>query len=695
VRLQQTTPRSAYLPAIDGIRAFAVGVVLLFHAGHLSGGFLGVDAFFVVSGFLITRQMLQEVDTRSRIHLRAFWSRRARRILPAVVLLIVTVILVGHRIGNAAQRITIRDDAPWALGFSLNWHHIAGRADYWASLSTPSPLTHLWSLAVEEQFYVVWPLVMLLLVWRAGATRERRVLIGSGIGAVASFAVMAAVYDPVSTTHAYEGTDARIGALAVGAMCATSVAGAVADRAVVVLGRWLGLVLAAPTLVLAWMWLRVDGRNSWLYHGGFLLHAVLVGVVLLGVASQRNAAPGPTSWLAVALRWRAVRWFGTLSYGLYLWHWPIYIFMDPERTGLSRWPLTAVRIAATVVAAAVSYYVVEQPVRSGLARRPKTRTAFMSAGVIGVGALAIAVVPVPSAKPAPINVSALTPTTLPPTPTSPTTTATVATTTTTTSTTTTPGPTTTTTATTPGPTTTTTVTPVSTTTIPSPTTYPAPSPELHQVLWEGDSIAFTTAPGLVAALQAIGIPMYDGSFPGVGMLNETGPAFFAQVTERVAALKPDLLIEQMSTWDEPFPVEQIVEALGRVRDLVAGVGGHLLLIPPPPMRPDQDHGGFPNVRAAAMQMAAADPDHVTYLDTEPLWGPTFTYDLDGDKVPERLNDGVHLCPAGSARFAIWLITQLMPQYDNLRVADPATWAAGDWTNDPRYTRIPGACALVS
>ena len=675
------TPRSAYLPAIDGLRAFAVGAVLLFHAEHLSGGFLGVDTFFVLSGFLITRQMLNEVDTTGRISLRNFWSRRARRLLPALLLLLAVVTLVGAEWGLAAERFTIRNESLWALGFVLNWHHIASSADYWTSLSSPSPLTHLWSLAVEEQFYLLWPLAVVALIWRR-ANRERAVLIGCVIGASVSFAVMAVVYAPTSSTRAYEGTDTRIGALLIGATCATSIVQARSDEIIARLGRYRGIVIALPVMVLVWMWARVDGRNSWLYHGGFLLHALLVAIVLLGVGTLAG-----TNWLQTMLRVRPLRWLGQLSYGLYLWHWPIYVALSPERTSLSRWPLTAVRLAVTLVAATVSYYAIERPIRYGLQHRPLPLTALGSVAGIAVMALAVVVVPLPDARPAPIDLAGLT---------VPTVDAAAAATTTTV-------PITAGATATPNDSATTDVdngavaSTVSTTIAAVPattTTTPQPLPDLREVLWFGDSIAFTTSLGFVAAMKAVGIDVIDSSFPGVGLLNETGPVEFQKITDLTNSARPQLLIMQMSTWDEPYGVDAIYAALERVRDITSAVGAHLLLLPVPPLRADQDHNGFKNDATAAEKLAADDPANVSFLPTAPFWGTTFELDMDGDKIPERMGDGVHLCPSGTAKFAIWLITQLTTRYANVSVADPTLWAAGDWTQDSRYARIDGACSVL-
>jgi hypothetical protein len=195
-------------------------------------------------------------------------------------------------------------------------------------------------------------------------------------------------------------------------------------------------------------------------------------------------------------------------------------------------------------------------------------------------------------------------------------------------------------------------------------------------------------------MQAVGIDVIDSSFPGTGLLNETGPAEFQKITDLTASSHPDLLILQMSTWDEPFGEDAIYAALGRVRDITSAAGAHLLLLPVPPLRADQDHDGFMNDRAAAERMAADDPANVSFISTSPFWGTTFVLDMDGDHIPERMGDGVHLCPSGTAKFAIWLITQLSTRYSNVSVADPALWATGDWTQDSRFARINGACSVL-
>src|SRR5262245_41272123 len=175
--------RLAYQPALDGLRGVAVLAVLLFHAGHLRGGFLGVDLFFTLSGFLITTLLLAEHSARGRISLRNFWSRRARRLLPALYLVLGATVAYAALFARPDSLQQIRGDAFAALAYVANWHLIATGGSYWSQYAAPSPLEHLWSLAVEEQFYIVWPLLVVgILAWsrrRAGDGRARLLVVAA------------------------------------------------------------------------------------------------------------------------------------------------------------------------------------------------------------------------------------------------------------------------------------------------------------------------------------------------------------------------------------------------------------------------------------------------------------------------------------------------------------------------------------
>ena len=340
-------------PALDGLRGAAVAGVLLFHAGHLRGGYLGVDAFFVLSGFLITSLLLVERARSGGIGLGAFWARRARRLLPALFAVLAFVALYALVIASADERASIRADALATLGYVANWRAIFSGADYWALFRSPSPLEHTWSLAIEEQFYLLWP----LLVVAVAAAPRRVLLLASGLG-LASFIAMQALYDPASPSRAYYGTDTRLASILVGAALA---AWSVMRPPVAGGKRRVLLEIAAIGAVglLAYAWCRVEGSSTVLYRGGLFVTAIAVAVV---IAAGVHPVRGPVQR---ALSFRPLCALGLISYGVYLWHWPIYVWLDETRTGIDGWPLVALRIAVTVGVATISYFVLEQPIRRG------------------------------------------------------------------------------------------------------------------------------------------------------------------------------------------------------------------------------------------------------------------------------------------------------------------------------------------
>src|SRR5262245_60370628 len=221
------TPRLRHVPALDGLRGVAVLVVVAFHLNRLQGGFLGVDLFFVLSGYLITSLLLVEHAGSGAVRLGRFWARRARRLLPALLLMLVGVTLLVGRLTAPGERPLIRGDALSTLGYVANWHAMAHDVSYWDMFVQPSPLDHMWSLGIEEQFYVVWPLIaagLLALAARRGRRGPTLVAAVAGAGAVASFAVMAATYSELDTSRAYYGTDARLGPTLLGVALAALMA---------------------------------------------------------------------------------------------------------------------------------------------------------------------------------------------------------------------------------------------------------------------------------------------------------------------------------------------------------------------------------------------------------------------------------------------------------------------------------------
>lgn len=349
--------RLPHVPALDGLRGIAVVGVLAFHAGHLSGGFLGVDLFFVLSGFLITTLLLIERDADGRISLGGFWGRRARRLLPALFAVIAASTVVMRIIGRPDELDRFAQEALAALFYVANWQQLSAGGDYWALFDSPSPLEHLWSLAIEEQFYVVWPLIVTACLAVVGGRRWVLGALSAG-GLVGSIILLNILGDAAEgTTRAYYGTDTRAASILFGAELAIGTAGR--RRA----SGWAETTLAAlavPAVVaLGYLWVVADGTDAWLYDWGLPVHGLLGAVVIAVVAGP---SPGPVGRL---LEMRPIRAAGDISYGLYLWHWPVYVVLDGARTGLDGWTLTGLRVAVSLAVSIASYQFLEQPIRRG------------------------------------------------------------------------------------------------------------------------------------------------------------------------------------------------------------------------------------------------------------------------------------------------------------------------------------------
>ena len=376
-------PPLTHVAALDGVRGLAVGAVLAFHAGHLGGGFLGVDLFFTLSGFLITRLILDEL-VRDKFSLKAFWARRARRLLPAAWLLVGAVLLAGPVLVRTTELGTLRGDAIATLGYGANWWRVATSSSYFAIFTTPSPLQHTWSLAIEEQLYVVWPL-LLLLVWRVSRGRIGAVAVLAGSLAFASVAAGALLYSSTDDgNRAYYGTDTRAASVLIGALAAMAV-----WRFGSVLAQRRSLepaaVAALVGIVAAWV---LGDNGPWLYRGGFASLAVAATFVLSVVTTQPEGA------LSRALSWRPLVAVGVISYGVYLYHWPIFVWLSPERTGLGEWPLLALRLVATFSAATLSYFLVERPYR----RRQWSLSLRSVGAAVAFGLIVVAAVTLPAPK---------------------------------------------------------------------------------------------------------------------------------------------------------------------------------------------------------------------------------------------------------------------------------------------------------
>ena len=401
-----------FRPDVEGLRAIAVLAVVLFHArlGGFAGGFVGVDVFFVLSGFLITRLLLRELATTGTISLRAFWARRARRLLPASCLVIVVTVIAGTVLLPPLAQRNLGIDAIAAAGFVVNFVFANRLGDYFAAQAAetaPSPLLHFWSLAVEEQFYLVWP--ALLVVATRRPRHYRRLLIALiVIIAVASFA-LAAWWTQVEPTWAFYLLPPRMGELLVGAALA---AVGPAFRLVSARGRmaagWLGLVGVMVAVT------TYDPGTP--FPGTATLLPVLCTALVIVAGGAGGHPSGPTA----VLRARPLQWVGRHSYAIYLWHWPALVLIEARWGPLSVGTRLAI-VAASFLLAAVSVKVLEDPVRTSrwLAAQPK-RSLAMGAALCATG-MAVGWIALTMARPLATDVVATTPVlapvaTQPPTP---------------------------------------------------------------------------------------------------------------------------------------------------------------------------------------------------------------------------------------------------------------------------------------
>ncbi|HEX7133261.1 MAG TPA: acyltransferase family protein [Iamia sp.] len=383
----------AHIPALDGLRGVAVAVVLWFHAGHLRGGYLGVDLFFTLSGYLITSLLVTEWRTTGHILLGPFWARRVRRLLPALVVTLVAVGLVARWRVLPAARGDLRDAGLATLGYVANWQAIFGGNGYWEQSLSPSWLEHTWSLAIEEQFYLVWPLLVLGVLrlsrgWPRGMSRyrsrERRVrLLGTialGGALLSAGGMIVGSFAGVSVERLYLGTDTRVAAILLGAAaaCFQRASGSI-WRVRGQARTGLAVASVASIAFLGLVWILLDGTSAVLYRGGLLACGVAAVVVIIDIST-----PGP-SLVAPVLALPPLRMLGAISYGLYLYHWPIYRFLAESDLGLEGWYLTAARVLTSLAAAILSYRFIERPILERQWRWPSVRLA-----PVGVAAAVLA-----------------------------------------------------------------------------------------------------------------------------------------------------------------------------------------------------------------------------------------------------------------------------------------------------------------
>ena len=410
-----------YLPGLDGIRALAVLGVLLYHADltWITGGYLGVDVFFVLSGFLITSLILEEFHRSGRIDFAKFYLGRARRLLPALVLMLAAVAVAAAFVYRDAAS-QVRADTIASLFYVNNWWYVVSEGSYFEFIGRPPMLKHLWSLAVEEQFYLAWPAIAYLVVRRMGRRGLGLVALALALastGWMISMSVSNGFPDYADPSRAYFGTDSHAMGLLVGAALATAwrpgrlradiPRGAVAIITTAGIAALLGVVA---------FFVLVGEFTPWMYQrGGFLLLAIVVATL---IAMATHPASPLGGWLGT----QPWRYLGQRSYGLYLWHWPIFMVTRPNLDiALDGIPLLALRLALTVGIAELSFRFVEMPIRRGAIDRwvtawrastgaDRTRRTWRGAGILtSITAAVLAVGLVLSTAPAPTAAEGLAP----------------------------------------------------------------------------------------------------------------------------------------------------------------------------------------------------------------------------------------------------------------------------------------------
>jgi len=365
-------PASDHVGALDGMRGIAVVLVFLFHLGvpGFAAGFLGVDVFFVLSGFLITSLLLAEMRSTGRIAVGSFWARRVRRLMPALAMLLLVVAVVTAHTATFSERTTMRGDMLATTTYVANWHLIE-TSSYFEDTGTPDALQHTWSLAIEEQFYLVWPLLLLLLV---GLLKRPRAVVGTAalVGAIASAVALWILFRRAGVDRAYMGTDGRIFEPLIGALGAVLVAGPKGKAFAGRLGAVPLLVGAAGLIACLFL---VRPETPLYFMGGAVAVSIFTVMMIAPMWVGRAASPG--RWFS----WRPLAWLGLISYGVYLWHWPVLVWLgEPGTRGSQALLRGLAAVALTVGIAAASFYLIERPIRRGgwahvrLVRRERWQT---------------------------------------------------------------------------------------------------------------------------------------------------------------------------------------------------------------------------------------------------------------------------------------------------------------------------------
>jgi len=672
-----------YWPQLDGVRAVAISAVIAYHLGYLPGGWVGVDIFFVLSGYLITTILTSHDGSWRR--LSTFWGGRARRLLPAVLVLLLALSIYAWVRGPGLVPAQLRTPALATLFYSANWQEIHAGSSYFTQFTAPSPLQHMWSLAIEEQYYLVWPLLLGVLLF-ATRTRwirhqKRTLLLCVVTLALLSAAWMGVAEHLYGPNRAYLGTDTRAWELLLGGAAALlwPPGSAVTRRR-----PWAVLTALGVAGVVAGAWWS-GGPPWWTWDGGLVGFALCAGLVIVG------GIRAPNSPVARFLSLGPVRWVGLISYSLYIWHWPVIVLMTQDSTGLAGAELLVVRLGAMVAAACASFYLIERPLRRADWRRLRSRLhvpapSFALAGLAVTAVLILGGTVGPQRAPsAVVSIPALASRPDPP--------ATPAASARSTGS---PGS----------------AAPVQTA-APVLDLPPASTANPYRVWIMGDSVMNDASLGVQAALQATGemSVVLNTAFPGWGLTTDSG--WPAQAPHLIATYHPQIVIGTWS-WDDteaadtPSLYEQRLQAALRVL-LTPGDGVEavvLLQFPQPGPATEITNVAARNAawlhqttvqddwNAEANQATMAFPGHALYMTTSQLFAPggqfyTWFKTPTGQWVRARKLDNTHFCPYGAAEFGAFITEDLTPQL-HLSPMKPG-WEFGAWTHAPRYNDPPGAC----
>ena len=644
-----------YWPSLDGVRGVAIAAVIAFHLGYLGGGWVGVDIFFVLSGFLITSLLLDEQARSGKIRLRAFWARRARRLLPALSLVLVALALYAWVGGPGVVSAQLRSPAVATMLYSANWQQIAAGHNYFSHFQAVNPLQPTWSLAVEEQYYLAWPLLFLGLV-RLGRRRSiAPLVILTALLAVASAVWMGVAAHTQGFERAYLGTDTRAWELLLGGLGAMALRSAQPVRHPAL---WSGATVVATGGVVLGTALA-GGPPGWMWDGGLVAIAACVLVVVVG--SVRH----PEGPVARLLATTALRWLGRISYSLYLWHWPVIVLLTRATTGLSGAALLGCRLATMLGAACLSYVAIERPARQVDWSR-WWRRALVPSGVFGVvGVVLVSTIPPVEASTGRVDLS---PATRPAYSAPP-------------------------------------------VTLPAGRVVTSADPLRTWIL--GDSVMADSAPGVAAALEATGHVQVvaDSAFGGWGL--STDPAWATDLPAIIDKYHPEVVIgtwswdDQLAQQDPKAYLAQLIHTLATILTPGDGVDLVALLqfpqIGPNPYVTDPvaqlADWAVQNARQVIWNEVADEavgffPGHALYLQTDQLFDPGNRY-FAWDRTPtgawlrSRKIDNVHMCPYGAAEFGSLVVNDLAPVLD-LPSMTPG-WELGSWVHEPNYNDPAGAC----